>query len=236
MSFGLSQEDIANLDLSKDEYDNYVVQRRQLFKGTIVVAIAYGVMAIIILSLAVFTEYGKELLGQKMFIFTLVFVIGMIVVILTLAGMVLSFRPQKGPGNGIKFLCPDYWEIESANDLNGVDVNERILMSYACKPPASKVNDPMVKDSKKLEIANTPYTKDTYTFANTSVNGYETQDLKFLATKITNSKLKCDRVFPDLLRYYGQQHYKKVPNKLACEFSKQCGVSWSSVCGKPVGS
>ena len=44
------------------------------------------------------------------------------------------------------------------------------------------------------------------------------------------SNLFCDKVYPALLANQDAQKYPNAPNTLRCQYTKLCGIPWSSVC------
>jgi len=232
MSLIVNQDDITSLNLNTAEQASYIIQRKKLFKGTIVVAVVYGVLALTILLFALLTPTGRLLFGDKLFAFTLVLIVGMIFIILALVAMVLAYKPTVKE-NVSKFACPDYWKAveETALQSANVDPNDAILMKYKCVPDSSLVNLNRAAESASLAYSGTK-DKNTYTYVDQTDENYVTTDLQFISSKIGGGKMTCNAMYPDLLQYYSDKNYPDAPTKLACEYVNQCGVSWSSACGK----
>ena len=114
--------DPAN-DLTPNEYDKAIYNERaeKVHKGTIAVAILYGSIALLLLLGSYLFDSFKVLLFNRFFIFTLIYIIGTILLISFLMYSVLNYKPIK-----IKrtydydyYSCPDYWTLEKIPLDNG---------------------------------------------------------------------------------------------------------------------
>ena len=95
------------------ELEVYQKEKEKMFKGTIAICVIYAIIAIILLSLGYFTEIGKQFIFNTLLPFTVVFIIGTIIIIIYFADKVNNYKPKK-IDNRIKYdqiSCPDYWNL-----------------------------------------------------------------------------------------------------------------------------
>jgi hypothetical protein len=156
--------------LSEDERELYLSEKMKMFKLTVVICAFYGILAVILLVLALFTSWGQQFLYNEMFPFVITYIIGTIIIIIYLAYEVYTYEPIKTKGalGGDAEMCPDYWKIEYAGDqikkkdnsgrsFLPEDVNKS-LFTYKC------VMDPNVFDKEKVKAidSNLKYTSNLY--------------------------------------------------------------------------
>lgn len=102
------------------EYDITIngIHQENMFKGTIAVCILYAVFAFILICAAYFSDNIRELLFDKFLPFTLIYIVGTIIIIMIFIYFVLSFEPKKVDINKIdeNISCPDYWKLEILDD------------------------------------------------------------------------------------------------------------------------
>ena len=94
------------------------IHQENMFKGTIAVCIVYAIFAFILVAAAYFSDNIRELLFDKFLPFTLVYIIGTIVIIMIFIYFIVSFVPKKVDNNKIddSISCPDYWKLEILDD------------------------------------------------------------------------------------------------------------------------
>lgn len=132
--------DKNNENLKLNDYDITINSIRQdkLFKGTIAVCVVYGILAIIILIAAIISENIRNLIFSKFLIFTMVFILGTIIIISILIYYIVKFKPVKIDLLNMydNFSCPDYWKMEQLDDgavKNAFDSNlQPDLFKYRC--------------------------------------------------------------------------------------------------------
>ena len=102
------------------EYDITIngIHQENMFKGTIAVCILYAGFAFILICAAYFSDNIRELLFDKFLPFTLIYIVGTIIIIMIFIYFVLSFEPKKVDINKIdeNISCPDYWKLEILDD------------------------------------------------------------------------------------------------------------------------
>jgi hypothetical protein len=115
------------------------IHQENMFKGTITVCIVYAIFAFILVAAAYFSDNIRELLFDKFLPFTLVYIIGTIVIIMIFIYYIVSFVPKKIDNNKIddSISCPDYWKLEILDDKaieKSFDVTNynKKLFKYRC--------------------------------------------------------------------------------------------------------
>ena len=123
------------------EYDITIngIHQENMFKGTIAVCILYAGFAFILICAAYFSDNIRELLFDKFLPFTLIYIIGTIIIIMIFLFFILSFKPKKIDFNKIDdtISCPDYWKLEVLDDKaieKSFDINSfnKKLFKYRC--------------------------------------------------------------------------------------------------------
>jgi len=132
--------DKKNENLKLNDYDITINNMKQdsLFKGTIAICVGYGIIASIILLLAILSPVFRNIVFQKFLIFTLVFILGTIIIICIFIYYVVNFKPIKVDLTNMydNMSCPDYWKMEILDDnmVNNVfdpNINSE-LFKYRC--------------------------------------------------------------------------------------------------------
>jgi hypothetical protein len=96
-------------------------EKMDLYKGTFVVCIVYGLSAIILLALILFTDGGKEFIYDKFAPAVVTYIIGSLIIILYLLNSIYTIRPRR-IGNDMdsdnSIMCPDFWKLEKVKDAD----------------------------------------------------------------------------------------------------------------------
>lgn len=115
------------------------IHQENMFKGTITVCIVYAIFAFILVCAAYFSDNIRELLFDKFLPFTVVYIIGTIIIIMIFIYFILSFEPKKVDVNKIddSISCPDYWKLEILDDKaieKSFDIynHNKKLFKYRC--------------------------------------------------------------------------------------------------------
>ena len=85
----------TGLDLSAYDVTMNSIQQDKMFKGTIAICVIYGAFAAILLAAAYFSSNIKNLLFDRFFPFTMVYIIGTIIIILIFITYIMTFKPKK---------------------------------------------------------------------------------------------------------------------------------------------
>jgi hypothetical protein len=96
-------------------------EKMDLYKGTFVVCIVYGLSAIILLALILFTDGGKEFIYDKFAPAVVTYIIGSLIIILYLLNSIYTIRPRR-IGNDMdsdnSIMCPDFWKLEKVKEAD----------------------------------------------------------------------------------------------------------------------
>lgn len=248
------------LDITDADAKKFINKRARWFKGSIVVCCVYGVFALILLLIAIFSEKGKLILSGYLMPFTVTLIGGMLFIVLLLVIQITTFKPSITDTNVYDGdICPDYWTLEKLseneiNQLNGVDQKNRYLMKYRCKPS----KDVYTLDTLKGNTTNVyGHTRDTsdgvkrYVSNPTALTKKDNPVTSFLfgtfagqngdggtnvpfddtdTVKGTTGKLNCDILYPNLLAMHDTVKFPDAPNSLRCAYTKQCNIPWTGVC------
>jgi len=117
--------------LSDQDKNAYVKEKLSKFYLTITVCVIYGVIAIVLLLLAVFTSWGNQVLQNDMLAFVITFIIGTTIIVIWLANEIYNFKPKK-PSDKLSYdseMCPDYWKLEYVDTPNKVDQNNQSFLT-----------------------------------------------------------------------------------------------------------
>uniref|UniRef100_A0A6C0DMW2 Uncharacterized protein n=1 Tax=viral metagenome TaxID=1070528 RepID=A0A6C0DMW2_9ZZZZ len=112
---------MANDDKPKlSDYDItvYNIKRNNMFKGTILMCIIYAIFAFILIITAYVSESLRTVLFERFLPFTLVYIVGTIIIILIFIGLIFSYKPEKIDDSNQypRVSCPDYWKLEIVDD------------------------------------------------------------------------------------------------------------------------
>ncbi len=118
-------------DSNLNDYDRTIfnLKREKVFYGTIAICVLYGSFALLLFILSYFSDKVKYLLLNSFLPFTIVYVIGTILIVLYLIHQVLNFKPYKlgNSGNYDNLSCPDYWVLER---VYNEDPTDKTLTNY----------------------------------------------------------------------------------------------------------
>jgi len=149
-------------------------KKKNMFKGTIAISIVYGVFALVLLFATAFNDTMRDILFNKFLAFTLIFIIGTILIIMLMLYFIFSYVPVNVPviDSDDYISCPDYWKAEIVDDSiidKAFDPNyPKNLFKYKC------IMNDNIYDKKQLFIntSNVDGTGLRYTnmFSNITVN------------------------------------------------------------------
>jgi hypothetical protein len=140
----MSQVNNIDLEFKKGETPNekelklFEKEKMELYKGTFVVCIVYGLSALLLLIIILFTEWGREYIYNKFAPAVITYILGSLIIIIYLLNAIFTLQPRKigrimdGDHN---ILCPDYWKLEKVPEYikqgmvynNVYDVNNNII-------------------------------------------------------------------------------------------------------------
>lgn len=231
------------------QLDLYEIKRVSLFKGTIAVCAVYGTIALIILLITIFTEFGKTVLADTMFAFTTTFIAGMILIVVILGISVSMYKmPDTDFSTYNTLSCPDYYtlEKEAVSNLGSYNTGIKNKMTYKCvadtnvwgtgfgTSTTASVSGGIMTYNNSAGIGTT-----SFTGIGSTTSFYKYMDGIGLGstsggvttyTGIGTTNQQCNNVFP---LYLSSLENESDPTKLHCQWSKVCGVPWSSACTTP---
>ena len=123
------------LKLFKEEKSN-------MYKGTWMICLVYGISALTLLGVVFLTEWGKTYVYEKFLPAVLTFVIGAIFIIVYLLFSIFALQPRKiGKGFDTNTSCPDYWKLHQVDKYRKdaiIDNNAKYDFASKCAPSDSE--------------------------------------------------------------------------------------------------
>jgi len=234
-----------NPELTQADINTYNINKARLFKFTIATCVVYGVVALGVLIITILSDAGNMLFTEEIRPFTLTFTGGMIFVIIILLIEVLTFKPKALSINTFdRDVCPDFWTLmkSPAADIsyvsNATPGADSQLFNYKCIP-----NNNILNTNHSVTSGSAPSAKNSYNqvIGSYSINKTITDDptnniplTKLIAANSGSTVLNCGAVYPNYFATINKQDpdINNTPNLIACEYAKQCGIPWTSQCGK----
>jgi hypothetical protein len=217
---------------SSDQERVYQQSRAKYFKGTIVVSVIYGTIALVMFILTVFSQDGKTIITQTMLPFTIAFIGGMtFVVVILLIALFTSKPPPIAMFEYDKIKCPDYWKLEKTEEsvLNTINSNDRFRMKYRCVRDTNIL--PQVVSSTPMVNVSAPSTDATLnTLLDLGTTMYGQNISTDSATGAKSADINCNMLYPDYMNYHDTKNDASKPNKIRCEYAKKCKTPWTAVC------
>ena len=222
----MATTDSNTSNLTENDWKVYNIKKEKMFKGTIAVCIIYAVIAAVLLILSYFVSNIREMVFVQFLPFTLLYIIGTIIIILALIIYIFSFEPTKVDYDKLypSLSCPDYWNMEMLDSasLNGTfdPKYSSNLFKYRCvlnqnlfnKKDLAKANSVEYSLTDSLDFTTTndkidtisSTTRDNFNYAidNTNHTAGKYSDLRHLYVDIINNKDKIDNqvVYSNLLK------------------------------------
>lgn len=115
-----SNKDDPENDLTDYDRTIFNLKREKVFYGTIAICVLYASFALLLFILSLLSEKVKFLLLNNFLPFTIVYIIGTVIIVLYLIAQVMEFKPYK-IDKTIKYSdisCPDYWILEPVKPLS----------------------------------------------------------------------------------------------------------------------
>ena len=147
-----------------------IIKQENMFKGTIIICIIYAVVGLLLVILSYFFDKIREFLFDTFLAFTIVFIVGTILIVSTMLYYIFTFKPVKiNKGNNIdEISCPDYWTATIIDDKYigaNFDPNYTNEFNYKCEMNTD------IFDKKELYKKNNLYRlTNNYSYTKTSVN------------------------------------------------------------------
>lgn len=220
-------------DSNLNDYDKTVfnIKREKVFYGTIAICILYGSFALLLFILSYFSDKIKYLLLNSFLPFTIVYIIGTILIVMYLINQILNFKPYKlnRDGNYDSLSCPDYWVLERVYDDNSDNKNltnyfnfsfesnavQPELFKYRCVLNSNIFNTyDIFKASSNINNNNSNYTGKYHFFnvaCNVNVNIADSNnDILSDRGMINNGLIGIKNMYPNQL--YANVYYERDNN------------------------
>jgi len=99
----------------------YKTRKEKIFYGTIAICVTYAIIALLLLIASYLSDKIRYILLTRFLPFTVVYIIGTIIIVLYLLHQVLNFKAIKieKKNKYDENSCPDYWKLKTYN-LNDV--------------------------------------------------------------------------------------------------------------------
>ena len=115
-SLGLDPETKLKFVPNEKELKLFKEEKSNMYKGTWMICLVYGISAIALLAVVFLTDWGKEYVYDKFLPAVLTYVIGAIIIIIYLILSIFALQPRKiGTGFDVMPICPDYWKLEKVS-------------------------------------------------------------------------------------------------------------------------
>ena len=111
-------------------------EKMELYKGTFVVCIVYGLSALILLIVILFTEWGKEFIYDKFAPAVITYILGSLIIIIYLLNAIFTIKPRKVGtdfDSDSSLMCPDFWKLEKVSDPNKAAIISNNVPANASK-------------------------------------------------------------------------------------------------------
>lgn len=147
-----------------------IIKQENMFKGTIIICIIYAVVGLLLVILSYFFDKIREFLFDTFLAFTIVFIVGTILIVSTMLYYIFTFKPVKiNKGNNIdEISCPDYWTATIIDDKYigaNFDPNYTNEFNYKCEMNTD------IFDKKELYKKNNLYRlTNNYSYTKKSIN------------------------------------------------------------------
>lgn len=122
-------DNINNYINTMDEYsrNKFEINRQKSYKLTYMTCIIYSVIAFTIIFVSALTDWGNNLFYNELYLFTMTFVVGSIIIISILVYKVYSFDfpdlTKKITNDA--YYCPDYWISKTINPTDyNINIDE----------------------------------------------------------------------------------------------------------------
>lgn len=214
--------DKKNDNISNYDMTIYNIKRENMFKGTILMCIIYAIFAFILIISAYVSDNIKTLLFERFLPFTLIYIIGTIIIILVFVAFIFSFKAEKLDNTNEYPIvsCPDYWKLEIVDeydtrtsfDTKNYDNN---LFKYKCVMDDKIFSKHDIFTSQKNDDENNNGFKLANIYGVTSnFDLYDTGNKVKLDKLNEGNYYKYTNIFKDITRLsYNDSNFKHIIDK-----------------------
>lgn len=180
-----SNKDFEDLDFepTQKELDLYMKEKIDIYKGTFIVCLVYGIVAVLLLVVGFMTKTGKEYIFDKMLPATTTFVFGALFIIIYLSITIYGIKPRQIVNKVDKDAsvnCPDYWKLKKITPQdkkiyvsNNTFNNNSNLFDFIKKETDVNLKYKCEYDSNIQDTLNSDKNNVLYNDSNRYVKGYK---------------------------------------------------------------
>lgn len=221
----------SDATLTDKDIKVFEAKKAQYFKGSIAVAVVYGVAALLLILLAALTESGRILLTTNLKPFVITLIIGIIIVIVVMVIQLYALAPKRIETNQFDAqTCPDYWRLEQtpAAELDLIDEEKRMNAFTRCvRDTRTRRGITTGTVTPLYHVPDAPAI--TYPIDDTTLNKTANEYLDQMNLS-TDGQMNCDKLYPTALGIMDEVAFPDKKNTLRCDIAERCGFAWSSVC------
>jgi len=204
----------------------FEAKKSKLFKASIAVCVAYGVVAAAFFAAILTNERARDLLTETFAPFTVTFVIGTVSIMIWLAVVVSRFKPPSTSSSRENDMlrCPDYFELKRTPEsvVNRFGDDMKHLVAYRC-----------VANPNVYSLSNMPAV--SYAGSNLTFLSNVNIPSKFNIDGLENEyKMTCCNIYPQYMFKLDAPSGSNlgVTNRYRCGYMQACSNSftWSAVC------
>jgi hypothetical protein len=136
----MSDEEVLNFKANDKELQLFEQEKMDLYKGTFVVCLVYGLSAVLLLALVLFTDWGKDFIYDKFAPAVITYVFGSLIIIIYLLYSIYTIKPRrigKDIDNDNNIKCPDFWKLKKTSD----DAKFAMININKISPALTDIND-----------------------------------------------------------------------------------------------
>lgn len=197
---GKNVKDSVSSKDNEDKLTDYeitmnIIKQENMFKGTIAICIIYAIFGFILLICAYSSENIRDLLFNKFLPFTIVYIIGTILIIFIMLYYIFTFKPVKinNDTDIDDISCPDYWDVKIIDSnliKDNFDSNYINDFKYKCVMSSNIFNKQKIfeNSSNSYRITNNYYS------TNKTLNNNGKYDI--------NSNILFDADYKNNSKYY----------------------------------
>lgn len=226
----MSTNQDSDINLTEKDLKVFEAKKSSYFKGSIAVAVVYGVVALVLVLFASFSDTGRQVLATDLKPFVITLVVGILLVIATIAIQLYTLKPIRIKSTSYSGdMCPDFWHLEQTPEevLDQMDEEKRFLGAQRCV----RTTNANAQAGKYVSDSPTPI-RDTVNYTteeNKKVRNAMRQYMDEM--DISDAEvMSCNMLYPMSLDSLDNEAFPDKKNTLRCDLAQKCGFSWSSVC------
>jgi hypothetical protein len=209
----------------KKELDLFKRDKTDMYKGTMMVCIVYGLSALILLMIIFFTNWGKTFVYNTFLPAIITYVVGAIFIITYLVWSVSELKPRQIGKVVASSVCPDYWRLEKSvakDDLFDKIKEQKYTSSIVQSDVAHKcVPDRNIYGNTKTDIKDMKnYTYNTQLHSSAHMSGrylntpnvtdVDDKDIMYLYTNATKNPETNEYEYNNLASSSALRNYAEI--------------------------